>query len=40
MVTHNDAIKHMADRVIKLRDGLIRNNELNTHKQTAEELEW
>ena len=23
MVTHNDAIKNMADRVIKLRDGQI-----------------
>lgn len=26
MVTHNDAIKNMADRVIKLRDGMIRKN--------------
>ena len=24
MVTHNDAIKNMADRVVKLRDGMIR----------------
>ena len=24
MVTHNDAIKNMADRVVKLRDGQIR----------------
>ena len=24
MVTHNDAIKDMADRVVKLRDGMIR----------------
>lgn len=24
MVTHNDAIKNMADRVIRLRDGQIR----------------
>ena len=29
MVTHNDAIKNMADRVIKLRDGMIRKNYLN-----------
>ena len=26
MVTHNDAIKDMADRVVKLRDGMIRKN--------------
>ena len=26
MVTHNDAIKDMADRVVKLRDGMIRRN--------------
>ena len=29
MVTHNDAIKYMADRVVKLRDGMIRKNYLN-----------
>ncbi len=40
MVTHNDAIKYMADRVIKLRDGVIRSNIRNTEKLTAEELEW
>ena len=32
MVTHNDAIKDMADRVVKLRDGMIRKNYLNEHK--------
>lgn len=40
MVTHNDAIKDMADRVVKLRDGMIRKNYLNEHKLTAAELEW
>ncbi|MCM1494472.1 MAG: ABC transporter ATP-binding protein [Bacteroides sp.] len=40
MVTHNDAIKDMADRVVKLRDGMIRKNICNEHKLTAEELEW
>ncbi len=40
MVTHNDAIKNMADRVIKLHDGKIRSNELNENKLTAEELDW
>lgn len=40
MVTHNDAIKDMADRVVKLRDGMIRKNICNEHKLTADELEW
>lgn len=39
-VTHNDAIKNMADRVIKLRDGVIRHNTVNQEKISAAELEW
>lgn len=40
MVTHNDAIKNMADRVVKLRDGMIRHNYINKEKMTATELDW
>lgn len=40
MVTHNDAIKDMADRVVKLRDGVIRKNYCNEQKLSASELEW
>ncbi|MDE6834937.1 MAG: ABC transporter ATP-binding protein [Ruminococcus sp.] len=40
MVTHNDAIRNMADRVIKLRDGVIRKNYVNEVKISAGELEW
>ena len=40
MVTHNDAIKDMADRVVKLRDGMIRRNYLNGHKIPAADLDW
>lgn len=40
MVTHNDAIKNMADRVVKLRDGVIRKNYLNEIKIHAEDLDW
>lgn len=40
MVTHNDAIKDMADRVVRLRDGMIRKNIQNEHRIPAEELEW
>lgn len=40
MVTHNDDIRNMADRVIKLRDGVIRKNYVNEVKISAEKLEW
>ena len=40
MVTHNDAIKDMADRVVKLRDGMIRKNYRNEVKIPAINLEW
>lgn len=40
MVTHNDAIKNMADRVVKLRDGVIRKNYTNETKIKAAELDW
>lgn len=40
MVTHNDAIKNMADRVVKLRDGQIRKNYLNEEKIAAQDLDW
>ena len=40
MVTHNDAIQNMADRVIKLRDGQIRDNIDNISKVSAADLEW
>ena len=40
MVTHNDAIKDMADRVVKLRDGMIRKNYTNEQKVPAPALEW
>ena len=40
MVTHNDAIKNMADRVFTLHDGEIRKNYVNENKVTAKDLEW
>lgn len=40
MVTHNDAIKYMADRVIRLRDGQIRRDYRNETKTPATELDW
>ena len=40
MVTHSDAIKLMADKVVKLRDGVIRKAYRNETKVLAEELDW
>lgn len=40
MVTHNDAIRLMADRIIRLHDGMIRSNKINDRKTPVEELEW
>ena len=40
MVTHNEAIKYMADHVIKLRDGVVRHNDINENKIPAAELDW
>jgi len=40
MVTHNEAIRGMADHVIRLRDGVVRHDDLNTQKISATELEW
>ena len=39
MVTHNDAIKYMADRVVQLRDGMIRKDYQNEQRVAAEDLD-
>ncbi|MBQ9044000.1 MAG: ABC transporter ATP-binding protein [Eggerthellaceae bacterium] len=40
IVTHNDAIKHMAHRILRLRDGELVGDELNPHILPARELTW
>ena len=40
MVTHNEEIRKMADHVIKLRDGMVRHNDMNENKISATELDW
>ena len=40
MVTHNEAISHMADHTIKLRDGVVRKNIVNENKISAADLDW
>lgn len=40
IVTHNQAISCMADRVLKMRDGIIVSDTVNTEKTPAAKLEW
>ncbi len=40
MVTHNEAIKEMADHVITLKDGMIRKDYKNESKIPAMDLDW
>mgnify|MGYP004611446589 FL=1 len=40
MVTHNGSIESMADRVVKMRDGMVRKNFVNPTKISAMDLEW
>ncbi len=38
IITHNEAIKDMADRIVRIKDGRVESNELNAGKIPAEEL--
>ena len=40
IVTHNAAIARMANRVLRLRDGRIVEDELNPEPVAAAELDW
>lgn len=40
MVTHNEEIAKMADRVIKIRDGKLYETTVNRHPLSAKELVW
>lgn len=40
MVTHNEAIRQMADHCIRLRDGLVRHNDYNDCRIPAAQLDW
>ena len=39
IITHNEAIAHMADRVIRIKDGLVSSNEVNKKKVAVADLE-
>ena len=40
MVTHNIALKDMADRIITLKDGEVISNVLNNNKREVSDIEW
>ncbi len=40
LVTHNDALKQMADRVVRIRDGQVLKLYKNENKISVELLEW
>ncbi len=40
VVTHNAAIKDMADKVIHIRNGIISKTEINKEPKEVKELEW
>ena len=40
VVTHNAALREMADRVIRIRDGKIESVVQNDHPRPIEEIEW
>ena len=40
IVTHNDIISSMTHKVIKIRDGQIYEEYVNTNRIPAEKLEW
>lgn len=40
MVTHNEAIKYIADHVFVLHDGLISKDYINTERKRVDEVDW
>lgn len=40
VVTHNQALKDMADKVIHIKNGKIVNTEINNNPKPIEEIEW
>lgn len=40
IVTHNSALKDMADQIIRIKNGKIEENTINTNIIPVEEIEW
>ena len=40
IITHNSALTAMADRVIRVKNGMVVSEEINTSPVPVEEIEW
>ena len=40
IITHNQAITPMADRIIRVKNGTVSSVEINEQKVPVEEIEW
>ena len=40
IVTHNDAIRHMSHHILRLRDGMLSEDTINTQLTPARDLTW
>lgn len=40
VITHNAAIAHMGDRVVRMGSGRIASSDTNTHRLSIDEIEW
>ena len=40
IVTHNSLIAEIADRIIKIKNGLVESNEINKHPKNIDEVKW
>lgn len=40
IITHNQAITPMADRVIKIKNGKVSENKINENPVSIDEIEW
>lgn len=40
IITHNQAIAPMADRIIRIRSGRIESNKMNSNKVAIKQIEW
>lgn len=39
IITHNEAIKDVADRIVRIKDGKIASDVLNSNRRKAEDIE-
>lgn len=40
VITHNQAIAPMADRLIHIKNGQVSQTEMNEHPVSIDEIEW